>query len=222
MVRPSSVIDVGCATGTWLRAWQEQGVEEVIGVDGDFLDRSLLEISPSRFRAVDLSSELRLEEEFDLVMCLEVAEHLPPTRAPSLVRDLTRLGTTVAFSAAVPFQGGEGHINEQWPDYWASLFREHDYEVVDCVRARLWDEPEIPWWYAQNLLLFVHSKSGSGQQLPSSPGPLSIVHPHLHLNMSRLAFGRRRGAVEMLEAAQSSMRRHLRSLLGRPPRGGGQ
>lgn len=54
---------------------------------------------------------------FDLAVTVEVAEHLPSSRAQSFVADLVHLASAIAFSAAIPGLGGTKHINEQWPDY---------------------------------------------------------------------------------------------------------
>jgi len=101
---------------------------------------------------------------------------------------LVRLGSAVVFSAAVPHQGGEGHVNEQWPDYWIDRFRERGYEFIDCLRRKIWNTEQIEWWYAQNLFLFVErsrleSDSNLLQELNSTRGsPISLVHPRHYLH----------------------------------------
>ena len=50
-----SVVDIGCARGTWLREWQAHGVNDVVGVDGDYVDRARLEISTGCFVVRDLA-----------------------------------------------------------------------------------------------------------------------------------------------------------------------
>src|SRR5712692_4458031 len=71
-----SVIDVGCGQGTWLAVFREHGAEDVWGVDGDHVDRGQLEIPAAQFQAADLTRPLTLKRRFDLVVSLEVAEHL--------------------------------------------------------------------------------------------------------------------------------------------------
>jgi hypothetical protein len=151
----SSVADIGCARGTWLREWQAQAVDDVIGVDGDYVERSKLEIDLRRFVIRDLATPFDLGRQFDLVQSLEVAEHLPPERAASFVADLVTLSPVVLFSAAAPGQGGENHLNEQSAAYWQDLFRRHDYLAIDCLRPFLAKEMRIPAWYRYNLILYV-------------------------------------------------------------------
>jgi len=155
LVRPKSVVDFGCGTGTWLAVFSRYGVREILGVDGPWIDHELLEIPSDRFVARDLSKPFYLDRQFDLVLSLEVAEHLPPESAHGFLDSLTRLGPIVLFSAAIPYQGGTGHLNEQWPEYWASLFERRGFNAVDCIRRRVWENPAVEWWYAQNAILLV-------------------------------------------------------------------
>jgi putative flippase GtrA len=148
-------IDFGCARGTWLREWQARSVADIVGVDGDYLDPAKLEIDPASFVGHDLSTSFRHERRFDLAQCLEVAEHLPESRAASLVADLVSHAPAVLFSAAPPGQGGEHHINEQPAEYWRRLFAAHDYVAIDCLRPFLIRDKRVPVWYRNNLVLYV-------------------------------------------------------------------
>jgi cyclopropane fatty-acyl-phospholipid synthase-like methyltransferase len=155
LIQPRHVIDVGCGTGTWLSVFRECGVEEVFGVDGEWVNREMLEIPKARFRSFDLKKPLYLDRQFDLVVSLEVAEHLPGECAETFIDSLTRLGPVVLFSAAIPYQGGTHHVNEQWPEYWAQYFRDRAYGVIDWIRKKVWQNNNVEWFYAQNMLLFV-------------------------------------------------------------------
>ena len=115
LIRPRSVIDVGCGSGTWLAVCQEFGVEDILGVDGDYVDEKILTIPKSRFSPRDLRKPFQIGRRFDLVLSLEVAEHLPAESAGSFIDSLTAHGDVVLFSAAIPHQGGMRHLNEQWP-----------------------------------------------------------------------------------------------------------
>jgi SAM-dependent methyltransferase len=182
LVALKSIVDVGCGTGLWLQTARELGVEDVLGLDGEWVEPEALAIPPDRFRSVDLSAPGALERRFDLALSLEVAEHLPPASAERFTAFLTSTAPIVAFSAAVPGQGGHAHLNEQWPSYWADLFSRQGYEVVDCLRELFWDDPRIDWWYAQNLLLFAEPAALDAiAALRDHPRrglpPLGMVHP---------------------------------------------
>jgi SAM-dependent methyltransferase len=157
-VQPRSVIDIGCGIGTWLRAFMEAGVDEVVGVDGDYVNRAQLMIPHSSFYAHDLEQPLRLERKFDLALSLEVGEHLASQFAPVLVGSLTRLAPVILFSAAIPGQGGTNHVNEQWPEYWEYLFDTEGFVQTDPLRPQLWYDNRVDPWYRQNLYVFIERK----------------------------------------------------------------
>src|SRR5262245_19329109 len=87
LVHPKSVVDVGCGPGTWLAEFARRGVREYLGIDG-FANPAMLEFDPRRFLQRDLTRPLELTRPFDLVVCLEVAEHLPPEHARDFVEAL--------------------------------------------------------------------------------------------------------------------------------------
>lgn len=153
LVSPTSILDVGCGTGVWLRVATEHGIDDVLGVDGGTGE---LVISSENFRRLDLERRLDVGRRFGLAICMEVAEHLAPSRASSLVDDLCRAADVVLFSAAIPGQGAPGsgeHPNEQWPSYWAALFAERGYRTVDAIRPLIWNDSRIAFWYRQNSFL---------------------------------------------------------------------
>jgi SAM-dependent methyltransferase len=178
-----SIVDVGCGDGSWLAVFRKFGVEEILGVEGEYVDRSLLQIPQDCFKALDLTKPFGLGRVFDLAISLEVAEHLPPDCGPAFVESLTRLAPFVLFSAAIPFQGGEHHINEQWPDKWAEVFKAHDYVPVDFIRRRVWQNDAVEWWYAQNTILFAkaslleNNAALKAEFEKTNPNQLSLVHP---------------------------------------------
>jgi SAM-dependent methyltransferase len=177
---PRSVVDVGCGIGTWLSAFRELGVTDVLGIDGYYVDRSQLLIPESSFLPRDLTRPLEVGRRFDLVVSLEVAEHLPESSARDFVGSLTSLGDAVLFSAAIPRQGGTHHINEQWPDYWRDLFWEAGYEMLDCLRSRLWDDETISSSYRQNAFLYLRGEAKERYRdlrCDVRPLPLRLVHP---------------------------------------------
>ena len=108
-------------------------------VDGPYVDRRRLLIDPGDFHAADLAAPIGLGRRFDLVQSLEVAEHLPAAKAEQFVDMLTTHGHCVMFSAAVPGQGAENHVNEQPAEYWRAIFGERGYGAVDFFSDRSTD-----------------------------------------------------------------------------------
>jgi SAM-dependent methyltransferase len=187
LLNPKSVVDVGSGTGAWLKVFEQYGAEYILGLDGDYVNQDQLIISPTQFQPQDLREIFTINRKFDLVVSLEVAEHLPKDNAVDFVKSLTNLGSVIFFSAAIPFQPGTDHINCQWPDYWADLFFEHGYIPLDCLRQRFWHHNSIAWWYAQNMMLFIHEDFFEGSQIlmdllpPELTYPPRLVHPELYI-----------------------------------------
>lgn len=183
IIQPRSVVDVGCGLGTWLCAFRDCGVEMVLGLDGAHVDQSRILIPKECFRATDLSEPFEIERKFDLAMCLEVAEHLPSRSAEGLVKSLVGLAPVIVFSAAVPMQEGENHVNEEWPDYWRTLFGRHHYKPLDLIRKQIWKDRRVEMWYRQNLFLYVQEGLlNSKPEFITAAGDsddLLLIHPDI-------------------------------------------
>jgi SAM-dependent methyltransferase len=162
----TSVVDFGCGQGAWLSVWRKASAK-VIGVDGPYVNQQRLMIDADEFRPADLSEPIDLGRRFDMVQSLEVAEHLPSSRASEFISTLTSHGPLVMFSAAVPGQGGEHHINEQPLEYWREKFRERRYVAIDWVRPKVIANLQVQHWYRYNIILYAEEPS-----LATLPDPL--------------------------------------------------
>jgi Methyltransferase domain len=211
-----SVCDVGCGLGMWLRVFLEAGVEDIVGVDGNWVDEDSLVIPVSAFRRADLRQSFRLDRCFDLAMSIEVAEHLPESRSTGFVEDLTRLAPLVLFSAAIPRQGGTNHINEQWQSYWAAVFANYGFDACDVLRPLIWNNAEIARWYRQNIILFC--RHDFLQKVPGLTAgtanslPLSVVHPQQYAEIWDEVNVR-----ASLQLLASALERHLRRTVQKFP-----
>jgi len=182
VLKPKSCLDLGCGRGEWLNIFNQHGVD-VFGMDGDWVKTSDLVIPPECFQAADLSAPPALNRSFDLAISLEVAEHLPEKSADAFVAALTRSAPVILFSAAIPFQGGMGHINEQWQSYWAEKFFSQGYRANTFFRSKFWAHKECSFWYPQNMVLFVRNGTVCDPQLEpyfvEESGALNVIHPAL-------------------------------------------
>jgi SAM-dependent methyltransferase len=181
-----SAVDIGCGTGTWLSVAKGLGATRVLGLDGPHVPSQYLAIDKTEFYATDLTKPPANLGIFDLAICLEVAEHLPPSFADELISLLASLSDTIVFSAAIPGQGGNGHINEQWQEVWTLGFQERGYHCYDFLRPLIWNRTDVPQWYCQNIFLFSKRADfagllqGAGYYcLPASMR--NLVHPRTFL-----------------------------------------
>ena len=160
---------------------------EIYGIDGNSVDESLFYIPKQSYKQVDLTSnyEQILQEikesfnmqKFDLVESLEVAEHFDEQYAENFIKLLTSLSDVVLFSAAIPYQGGTHHVNEQPPAYWAKLFAKFDFLCFD-LRNQFWEDEKIAYWYRQNTLIYAHKEKAQhfiNQGLKPVSLPLYLV-----------------------------------------------
>ena len=201
------VVDIGCGDGSWLKVCAENGAKEILGVDGAHVKPEILSIPVENFRAHDLTKPLKLDRKFDLAMSLEVAEHLDGEVAAIFVESLTRLAPLILFSAAPPCQGGTGHVNEQWPEYWRDLFRQNNYVAIDYIRGKVWQNDNVEWWYAQNILIFAdqqfvqtHEKLKEAYE-STNQAQLSLIHPKAYLRQAAL--------LENLDPKNRSLKQEL-------------
>jgi len=172
---PASILDVGCGTGTWLRAALDGGVTDILGIDGIQIPPGQLLIPMNAFRCLDLTEPVELGRKFGLVLCLEVAEHLAQSHAETLLRTLVRHSDLIIFSAACPGQPGQHHVNCQWPEWWQKRFNALGYVCEDNLRPKLWDASTVEPWYRQNI--FTAYKDPGIASL--EPRLKAMIHPEL-------------------------------------------
>jgi SAM-dependent methyltransferase len=170
-VKPQSVVDVGCGVGTWLDVARKLGAADTLGFEGSWVKALPARYQGLSIEAADLEQPLHYGRTFDLAMSMEVAEHLSPARADSFVADLVALAPHVLFSAAVPGQGGNNHVNEQWQSFWADRFAAHGYGPRDIVRPAVRSNRGVAYWYRQNTVLY-----SRGYPVERSP-EFDSVHP---------------------------------------------
>ena len=210
MFEPQSVVDVGCGTGNWIKNFALAGIKNYLGIDGEYVSSEKLMFDANFFLSQDLEKPITVSNTFDLVLCLEVAEHLSPGRADTLVEDLTKLSDIVVFSAAIPSQVGQNHINLQYPEYWIGLFSEHNFSCFDILRPLFWNDLRVHWWYRQNLLVF-SKRETLGTFLPSPTVQAMISKELYEYHTDRIRHLENR--LINFRLIKSTFRRFLKSFL---------
>ena len=151
---PNSVVDFGCGSGAFIREFLLNKVNDVIGIEGDWILDLEFVRNEKWLQVSDLNYELELNRRVDLALCLEVAEHLDERNAHKLIRSLTLASDRIVFSAAIPGQPGTDHINLQYPEYWTDIFHMNGYSLEWDPRPSIWGKKEIAPWYKQNMLVY--------------------------------------------------------------------
>jgi SAM-dependent methyltransferase len=142
--QPRSVLDVGCGVGAYLAYFKYRGVVDCMGIDGIKPEATIL--PKSFYFQHDLSVPFNLGRQFDLVMCVEVVEHMELAEAREMIQSLaTHARDRILFSAAEPGQPGHGHIScrplEEWLRDWSALGWEPDVQAslsVRCLSTFYW------------------------------------------------------------------------------------
>lgn len=207
-----SLVDLGGGLGIWAAAFEKVGVSQYTVYDHPDIPNEKLAISPEHFERVDLSKTIPEPKTATLAMSIECAEHLPAEKAREVVYFLTQSSPIVLFSAAIPWQGGIGHINEQPHYYWQSLFAQLDYEMKDVLRGKIAQDLDIPFFLRQNLFLFIrkdyeHSLHRAPDFLPED---MALVHvPTLKTYLERSLDTR-----EILAALPQALRRSIARKFG--------
>ena len=183
----TSAIDLGCGLGILVNSFREYYQDKcndkfiVRGVDGDYVQKDLLIIGKNEFCSWNLEESYSDNQRYDIAISTECAEHLEPSRADSFVDDLTRLSDMILFSAAIPYQGGVNHVNEQPLSYWVKKFEKRGYELRDVIRPDIWDDKRIQYFYRQNMVMFVKRGSMSYELLDKRADNtlLDVIHPEI-------------------------------------------
>jgi cyclopropane fatty-acyl-phospholipid synthase-like methyltransferase len=109
----------------------------------------------------DLRQPYEPDEYYDLVLSVEVAEHIPERYAHTFVNTLAKSGEVVVLTAAPPGQGGTHHVNEKPPDYWIQLFDDHGLVYDRETTNELKNEITIDSLYhvPKNMMVFRKAES---------------------------------------------------------------
>jgi SAM-dependent methyltransferase len=157
--RPASVLDIGCGSGAYLKYFASQGAQRIMGI-GELNDRSRY-LQRDEYMHADFSMQLDLAQPFDLVICVEVIEHIPAQSEHTLINNIVRHARErIVFSGARTGQPGVGHINCRPISHWLDLFASAGWYpcLFDSLALR---SVSTFSWFRSNLVVLTRDGHGA-------------------------------------------------------------
>ena len=122
---PGSVLDAGCAIGLLVECLMKYEV------DATGIDISSYAISRAHESIRDRCRVGSILEPFgrryDLIVTIEVLEHMRPDQAEAAVANLCAHADDILFSSTPQDFKEPSHFNVRPPEYWAGLFAKHGF-----------------------------------------------------------------------------------------------
>ena len=129
-IGPKTVLDAGCALGLLVEGFRDRGVE-AFGVD---LSSYAIGLVHEKLRPYCRQGSVADEfgQDYDLIVCIEVVEHMPPREAEAAIANVCRHTNDVLFSSSPVDYREPTHVNVHPPEHWAEQFARHGfYRDVD-------------------------------------------------------------------------------------------
>lgn len=148
-----SVVDFGCGDASYIKKIKQRYPDKLVkGYDGN---PYVGKISGNFATQLDLTQPFKLDNKFDVVMSLEVAEHIPLEYERIYVDNLIKhVNKYLIISWAIPGQGGKGHVNEKDNEYVIDLFKGLGFKYNESVSNKLRSVITNCKWFKNTLFLF--------------------------------------------------------------------
>ena len=118
-LHPSTVLDAGCAMGFLVEGLRKRGVE-AWGIDiSDYAISQAHESVRDYCRVGSLTEPLG--QRYDLITCIEVIEHIPPTEADTVIANFCAATDRLLLSSTPQDYGEATHLNVQPPEVWSAV-----------------------------------------------------------------------------------------------------
>lgn len=179
--QPNSIVDFGCGSGTWLRAAKDIKPDVIVhGFDFSNVNRGR-NLNDEEFTLCNLETYEYKGPKYDMAISIEVAEHLEIEYAEQFVDNLCEASDIVLFSAAIKYQGGDHHVNEQYQSFWMKKFEKRGYRCIDCIRPTFWEDHEMDVVYRENCILYVKDYLYKSiiNDIQIENNIMDMVHPYL-------------------------------------------
>lgn len=147
-----SVADVGCGTGNYCKYLKDRGIPIVHGYEGTIGVKKIAVYDD--IMTVDLTKRRWVDIAYDLVICLEVGEHVPKNYEQVFIDNLCRyVSKDLILSWAVPGQGGAGHFNELSNEYVIRELAKRGFVFDNDASMKLREASSLKW-FRNTILVF--------------------------------------------------------------------
>jgi SAM-dependent methyltransferase len=196
---PRRVLDAGCAFGFLVERLRQRGIEaEGIDLSPYAIEQVAPETRP--FCRVGSIADA-LDRDYDLIVSIEVVEHMDARGAESAVANFCRHTNDVLFSSSPLDYREPTHVNVHPPEHWAELFARHgffrdvDYDATfvlpSAARFRKRQEPahrvvrdyERQHWH---LLQAANDARGHGVEIQKRLAAEEAARARLEQEVARL------------------------------------
>ncbi len=125
-ISPETVLDAGCAKGFLVEGLRNAGVQ-AWGIDiSQYAIENVHDTIKPYCKVASITDPFP-QEHYDLIVSIEVLEHMPPQEADAAIRNLCNHTNQILFSST-PFDYKEvTHVNVQAPEYWAGIFAKNGF-----------------------------------------------------------------------------------------------
>lgn len=124
-IGPASVLDAGCAWGFLVENLRNRGVE-AYGVD--ISEYAISQVAEPIKPYCWVGSLVEpLPRRYDLIVTIEVLEHIPQDDLPAAIKTLCDASDDIIFSSTPDDYNEATHFSVQPPEKWASMFAVHDF-----------------------------------------------------------------------------------------------
>jgi 2-polyprenyl-3-methyl-5-hydroxy-6-metoxy-1,4-benzoquinol methylase len=137
-VHPRHALDIGCGNGRLFQQWNAEGID---GHGVDFAPNALDKDHPNadKFTLQCLWADALIFGRpgmFDLGVCADVMEHIPPERVDDVIRNAATHCALVIFQIAnYPSRFGDLHLTLRNAEWWLAKLSEFgEVEQLPCAR----------------------------------------------------------------------------------------
>ena len=145
------LLDLGCGMADYSKHFSRFGIQ-CDAYDGN---PNTKELTGGIGQVLDLSKQIDLGCSYDVVLSLEVGEHIPATNEQKFIDNICNHATSmIILSWAVPGQAGDGHVNCQSNEYIIAEMNKRGFYLENVFTAKLRKSSSL-WWFKNSLMVFI-------------------------------------------------------------------